>query len=68
MKYNDGYFRIVLVDITYGIIDEGKEIDAYFNGKNRPITIQNNLGIGIVLPIRTDGELESSIIIELKGE
>lgn len=68
MKYNDSYFRIGLVDITYGVIDEGKEIDVYFNGKNRPITIENDLGIGIVLPIRTDGELEGSIIIEVKGE
>lgn len=68
MKYNDGYFRIGLVDITYGVIDEGEKIDVYFNGKNRPITIENDLGIGIVLPIRTDGELEGSIIIEVKGE
>lgn len=36
--------------------------------RNRPITIENDLGIGIVLPIRTDGELEGSIIIEVKGE
>lgn len=68
MKYNDGYFRIGLVDITYGVINEGKEIDVYFNGKNRPITIENDLGIGIVLPIRTDGELEGSVIVEVKGE
>lgn len=33
MKYNDGYFRIGLVDITYGVIDEGKEIDVYFSNK-----------------------------------
>lgn len=68
MKYNNGYFRIGLVDITYGVIDEGGKIDVYFNGKNRPITIENDLGIGIVLPIRTDGELEGSVIIEVKGE
>lgn len=65
MKYNDSYFRIGLVDITYGVIDEGEEIDVYFNGKNRPITIENDLGIGIILPIRTDGELEGSIIVEI---
>lgn len=66
MNYNDSYFRIALVDITYGVIDEGKEIDVYFNGKNRPITIENDLGIGIVLPIRADGEyLEGSVIIDV---
>ena len=66
MNYNDSYFRIALVDITYGVIDEGKEIDVYFNGKNRPIAIENDLGIGIVLPIRADGEyLEGSVIIDV---
>lgn len=69
MMYNDGYFRIGLVDITYGVIDEGEKIDVYFNGKNRPITIENDLGIGIVLPIRYDSEtIEDVTIIEAKGE
>ena len=56
MRYKGGYFRIGLVDITYGILDEGEAVDVYFNGHLRPITIQNDLGIGIVLPIRYDGE------------
>lgn len=67
MRYNDSYFRIALVDITYGVIDEGKEIEVYFNGKNRPMVIQNDLGIGMILPIRADGDYleEGSIIIEV---
>ena len=56
MRYKGGYFRIALVDITYGILDEGEAVDVYFNGRLRAITIQNDLGIGIVLPIRYDGE------------
>lgn len=67
MKYNDSYFRIGLVDITYSILDAGEEIDVYFNGKLRPITIKNDLGIGIILPIRFDGEvMEGSIVIEIR--
>ena len=31
----------------------------------RPITIENDLGIGIILPIRTDGELEDSVIVDV---
>lgn len=67
MRYNDSYFRIALVDITYGVIDEGKEINVYFNGKNRPMVIQNDLGIGMILPIRADGDYVNadSIIIEV---
>lgn len=65
MKYNGSYFRMALVDITYGILDEGKEIDVYFNSNTRPITIENDLGIGIILPIRGDGEyIDGGIIIE----
>lgn len=66
MNYNGAYFRMALVDITYGILDEGKEIDVYFNGKLRPITIQNDLGVGIILPIRYDSEsLEDVTIVEV---
>lgn len=65
MEYNDLYFRMALVDITFSILNDGNEIDVYFNGKNRPITIENDLGIGIILPIRGDGEyIEGSVIIE----
>lgn len=65
MKYNGLYFRMALVDVTYSVLDEGKEIDVYFLGKNRPITIENDLGIGIILPIRGDGEhIDGAVIIE----
>ena len=66
MHYNDAYFRIALVDITYGILDEGKEITVFYNGKHRPLTIQNDLGVGIILPIRYDGDTpEESVVIEV---
>lgn len=44
-----------------------KEINVYFNGKNRPMVIQNDLGIGMILPIRADGDYVDgdSIIIEV---
>ena len=56
MRYKDGYFRIALIDITYGILDEGEPVTVLYNGKHRPLTIKNDLGIAIVLPIRYDGE------------
>jgi hypothetical protein len=65
MKYKDAYFRMALVDITYGILDEGEEITVFYNGKHRPITIINDLGVGIILPIRgVDGLGEVATIIE----
>jgi hypothetical protein len=63
MRYNGAYFRIALIDITYGILDEGKPATVLFNGKLRPLTIQNDLGVGIVLPIRYDGEPDGQFIV-----
>lgn len=66
MRYNGAYFRIALVDITYGVLDEGKEITVYFSEKFKPITIQNDLGIGVILPIRYDGDtFDGATIIEV---
>lgn len=56
MHYNEAYFRIGLVDITYGILDDGRETTVYFHGKHRPLVIKNDIGIGLILPIRYDGD------------
>lgn len=67
MHYKDAYFRMALVDITFSVINDGEEIDVLYNGKHRPLTIKNDLGIGIILPIRYDGsEPEHVAIIEVK--
>lgn len=63
MRYKDGYFRMALVDVTYGVIAENQITDVYFNGKLRPLTIKNNLGIGIILPIRYYGEEPEHVAI-----
>ena len=63
MRYNGAYFRLALVDVTYGVINDEKATDVLFNGKNRPLTIKNDLGIGIILPIRYDGEEPENIDI-----
>ena len=52
MRYKGAYFRVALVDITYGILDDGQEISVWFNGEHRPLTIKNNIGIGIIMPVR----------------
>lgn len=65
MRYNGAYFRMALIDITYSILDEGQPITVMFNGKLRPLTIQNDLGVGIILPIRYEGEpTEDCVVIE----
>lgn len=64
MQYKGAYFRMALVDLTYGLLDKGEEIDVYFSEKLRPITIQNDLGVGIILPIRWDGsDMEEGVVV-----
>ena len=52
MCYNGAYFRIALLDIAYGILDDGQEISVWFNGEHRPLTIKNDIGMGIIMPVR----------------
>lgn len=67
MKYKGNYFRIGLVDSTFGVIDDGNEATIYCEPvSNRPITITNDLGICVVMPVRIDGELEpETVVIEV---
>lgn len=52
MRYKEAYFRIALVDLTYGIFDDGREMSVWFNGVHRPLTIKNDIGMGIIMPVR----------------
>ena len=52
MHYKDGYFRIALVDVMYGILDDGQETSVWFNGEHRPLVIKNDIGMGIIMPVR----------------
>lgn len=63
MHYKGAYFRMALVDVTYSILDEGEEIDVWFHGKLRPITIKNDIGIGVILPIRYEGDLTEDCVV-----
>ena len=52
MHYKGAYFRIALIDIAYGILDDGQEISVWLNGEHRPLTIKNNIGMSIIMPVR----------------
>lgn len=66
MRYRENYFRIGLVDVTYGILDDGEETAVYFNGHNRPLTIKTEFGCGLILPIRYESaELDGVTVVEV---
>ena len=63
LHYGGAYFRIGLLDITYGIISEGKEVKTYQTGSARSMTIENDVGIAVIMPVRIDGEPEEGVIV-----
>lgn len=59
MKYDGSYFKIGLLDATYGIIDDGKEARVYHvEGPNNPLTITTDIGVAYIMPIRCESKLE----------
>jgi hypothetical protein len=66
MHYDGAYFRIALLDITYGIINDGKEAIVYHVGSaRRALTITTDIGVAVVMPVFIDGEPDG-IVIEAK--
>lgn len=66
MHYNGAYFRLGLFDAAYSIIDDGGEATVYHSGKNTsPITVENDIGVCLVLPVKCDEEfiLENNITV-----
>lgn len=57
LRYNGTYYRMGLIDATYSIIDDGGEVTVYHSGdKFSSITIENCVGVCMVLPVKCDEE------------
>lgn len=68
MHYNDAYFRIALIDSTYGIIDDGKEAMVYHaGGPRKSLTITTDIGVAVVMPVFIDGSdaLAEAVVVEV---
>lgn len=68
MLYDGTYYKIGLLEATYGIIDDGKPAMVYHpDGERKPLTIKNDLGICMIMPVFIDGEPSEDIeIIEVE--
>lgn len=69
--YDGSYFRMALVDITFGIIDDGEEATVYHVPNSiKPMYIKTSVGLAMVLPINRTTEDperdEGKIIVELE--
>lgn len=57
LQYNGTYYRLGLIDATYSIIDDGGKVTVYHSGETfSPLTIENNIGVCMVLPVKCDEE------------
>lgn len=70
MLYDDTYYKIGLLDITYRMIDDGKEAMTYHPyGERMPLTIQNEFGFCMLMPVHIkdkDDLDEDTVIVEVK--
>jgi hypothetical protein len=65
MHYDGAYFRIALLDITYAIVNDGKEAIVYHaSGARKPLTITTDIGVCVVMPVYIDGDTDDCIVIE----
>ena len=66
--YNGTYFRIAILENAYKIIANGGESSVFHAGGINPMTIKNELGICVIMPInrsREENDLdEKRIIVE----
>ena len=66
--YDNAYFKIGLLDSTYGIINNGEKATVWHPGNNKrvsPIIIKNSLGICVILPFNYDDEKCNVTVIEV---
>lgn len=64
LKYKETYYKIGLLDKAFSIINDWKEAEVYYSGKNTVLIIKNSIGIVGICPIRLKGDIGSKIIIE----
>lgn len=50
-KYKEAWFNIPLLDVSYGVINDGKDIAVYYVGKKYPLIIETSIGYAGVCPI-----------------
>ena len=57
VRHKGTYYRLGLIDATYSIIADCGEVTVYHSGdKFSPITIENNIGVCLVLPVKRDDD------------
>lgn len=68
MHYDGSYYKIGLLDASYGIINDGEPTLIFKEeGPCKTLTIQNDIGICLLMPVRIEGDPEEDgrVVIEV---
>ena len=67
LHFNGSYFRIGLIDSTFGIINDGEPAKVYHGGGRRgKLTIQNDIGIAVIMSVfMEEGPDDGAVVIEV---
>ena len=64
MHYDGTYYKIGLIDITFSIIDNGEiPITYHPDGERMPLTIKNEIGLCMIMPVFLHDELDDSYVV-----
>jgi hypothetical protein len=67
MLFDDSYYKIGLLDSTIGIIDDGKPLMTYkVEGKCKTLTVKNDIGYCLIMPVRYEGDPEDNGITVIR--
>ena len=68
MLYDGSYYKLGLLDATFGIINDGQPSKVYkCKGNYKPLTIETSIGVCVIMPVRLEGnpEEDGKIIIRV---
>jgi hypothetical protein len=64
MFYEGNYYRIGLIDATYGIINDGEDVTVYHVPNSmKPLVLKNDLGVAVIMPMRYESEPDDGVIV-----
>lgn len=68
LLYDGTYYKVGLLDASFSLIDDGEIAMTYHpDGYAGPLTIQNSLGICMIMPVKYEGnpEEDGRVVIEV---
>lgn len=69
IRYDGAYFKVGLIESTYGIINDGEAATVYHvdGDYTKPLVIRNDIGVCLVMPMKYE-EDGTKIIIDVEAE